>query len=291
MSKSKTSTPRPSFVHKFAGFLGGRGRPLTAAAILLGGFFGTWYYVWAGVRGHVLASPDYVLTAKSIEITPLPPWIHSDVREEVFGAAQFGGPLSILDDNLTERLASAFSLHPWVAKVRRVAKKYPAKVEVDIEYRQPVLMVDTPNGLLPVDAQGVLLPGGDFSPVEQSRYPRLVGVETQPMGTLGERWGDPRVLGAAQIAAAVGGNWSPWRLDRIVPSVKPASNAAEDYVYMLVARSGTQIYWGRAPHTNVAGELPPTEKVARLTQYIATNGTFDGRDGPQQLDLRTLRRP
>lgn len=289
MSKPKSS-PRPTLLNKLAGFLGGRGRPLTATAILLGGFFGAWYYVWAGVRGHVLGSPDYVLTAKSIEITPLPSWIHSEIREEVFGAAQFNGPLSILDDNLAERLAAAFSLHPWVAKVRRVTKKYPAKVEVEIEYRQPVLMVDTPSGLLPVDAQGVLLPGGDFSPVEQSRYPRLVGVETQPMGTLGERWGDPRVFGAAQIVAAIGSNWSQWRLDRVVPSIKPASNASEDYVYMLVARSGTQVYWGRAPHMNFTGELPPTEKVARLSQYFTTHGTFDGRDGPQQLDLRTLRR-
>jgi hypothetical protein len=291
MAKSKQSAAKvPTVLTRFLAFVQGRGRPLVAGLIVAGVFLGTWYYVWREVRAHVFASSDYVFTVESLEISPPPPWIHTDIRAEVFGAASFSRPLSILDDDLTQRLGAAFALHPWVSKVRQVTKHHPARVKVDLEYRQPVLMVDTSSGLLPVEAQGMLLPAGDFSPVEQARYPRLIGVETQPMGTLGERWGDPRVFGAAQIAAAIGPQWLEWRLDRIMPSLKPASNASEDYLYILLTRSGTQVFWGRSPHSNVSGELPTSEKLARLSHYFATHGTLDGRDGSQQLDIRNMRR-
>jgi hypothetical protein len=256
---------------------------LIFATFLLG-----WYLMWHEVRGHVLSSSDYRVTPQEVEITPLPGWIHTDIRAEVFRNASLDGPLSIMDDNLAERIATAFSLHPWVAKVRRVTKHHPARVKVELEYRRPVLMVEVPGGLLPVDARGVLLPGGDFSPIEKSRFPRLIGCETVPLGTAGESWGEARVVGAAELAAVLGSAWEELRLAQIIPCAGSSAGGPDEIAYVLTTRGGTRIIWGSAPGARAAGEPSPAEKLAALRQHAAAFETSAGRDGPQELDLRTL---
>jgi hypothetical protein len=62
----------------------------------------------------------------------------------------------------------------------------------------------------------------------------------------------------------------------------------EDPGFELFTRSGTRIVWGLAPGSNAAGELPATEKVARLQQYLDEHKTLEGPSGPQELDVRTL---
>ena len=69
------------------------------------------------------------------------------MRAEVFHDGNLNPPLSIMDDNLTRRVYDAFSLHPWVGKVRQVRKFYPARVEVELVYRKPVCMVAVQGGL------------------------------------------------------------------------------------------------------------------------------------------------
>ena len=152
------------------------------------------------------------LTPDRVEITPIPDWIHTDIREEAFRDASLDEPLSILDENLVERIARAFSLHPWVEEVRRVRKRHPARLEIDLVYRRPVCMVVVPDGMHTVDIEGVLLPADHFPPVEAMQYPRLRGVETTPTSP-GTRWRDVRVIEAAEIAAAFGDVWQELRLD------------------------------------------------------------------------------
>jgi hypothetical protein len=254
------------------------------AVVLIGG----WYLLWGEVRGHVLGSRDYLVAPTDVEIPPPPNWIRGDLRLEVFRMAGLEGPLHLVDEDLCARLAAAFALHPWVAKVHEVRKRYPAHVKVDLSYRQPLLVVETPGELLPVDRQGVLLPAEEFSPLEKARFPRLIGLGTAPLGTAGEPWGDPRVLGAAEIVDALGPAWNELKLDRIAASSKPISHTPEDYLYVLLTRGGTQIIWGRAPHIKAAGELTAAEKLRRLRTYVERHGTLEGRGGPQTLDVRDL---
>ena len=107
----------------------------------------------------------------------------------------------------------------------------PASVKVDLAYRKPVCMVVVPGGLLPVDAEGILLPRGegDFSPIEATRYPRLEGVDHMPTGPVGSRWTDAKVIGGAEIAAAIGPAWEAFGLHRIVPlAADPAGSVGGD---------------------------------------------------------------
>ena len=273
---------------KLVALLFGPARTATLLVLLVVLFCGGTYLVWQKVNPRVLASDQYAVTPREVEITPPPPWIHSGIRDEVFRDASLDGPLSIMDDDLTEHIGTAFSLHPWVARVRSVSKHHPARVVVELDYRRPVCMVEVTDGLLPVDVQGVVLPVGDFSPVEASRYPRLVNVGTDPMGPVGTRWGDDRVVGGAEIASALGPVWKQLKLQRIVPLPTNSRNATKDYVYALFTRGGTRIIWGRAPGVNAPGELLPAEKISRLKWAAEKNGGLDNY-GSQVLDVHSLR--
>src|SRR5690606_21763453 len=163
-----------------------------------------------------------------------PAWIHTDIKTEVIRDASLDGALSILDDGLTRRIANAFELHPWVARVHRVSKRHPARVEVDLVYRQPVAMVAVSGGLWPVDADGTLLPSEDFSPAEARKYPRIARVESHPANPAGKNWGDVHVVGAAQIARALAPHWQNLKLYRVLAPVRGLGTRDVDgYTYEL----------------------------------------------------------
>jgi hypothetical protein len=250
-------------------------------------FGGGWYLTWRAVRQDVLSSVAYRLTPDAVEITPVPEWIHKqekDICREVFRDASLDPPLSILDDGLVERVRSALALNPWVAKVLSVRKYHPARVKVDLVYRQPVCVVEIGTERHPVDADGILLPSEDLSVTEAALYPRLVGIETWPGTPLGSRWNDPRVAGAAEIAHAFGAAWAALGLERIVPIPQPGTDRSGNCTYELVTRGGTRASWGRAP-SSAPGEPSPAEKVGKLQEYFKQHGTLEGTKGPQQFDL------
>jgi hypothetical protein len=270
-------------------FAWGPGRTGTLFVLILVGCGVVATLIWRRVAPHVRASRQYALTLDQIYVTPPPAWIHSDVRAEVFRSASLDPPLSTLQDNLARRIFDAFAMHPWVAKVvavTMVSRHPPARVDVELVYRQPACMVEVPGDLLPVDAEGVLLPSGDFSPIEKQSYACLGGIDTRPMRPVGQPWGDGRVLDGAQIAAAFGPAWQQLKLYRIQPS--PASLAAREPTYELFSRAGTRIIWGLPPGTKVLGEASPAEKIARLQQYAADHGGLDTQGSPMTLDLPAL---
>ena len=277
----------PAWFVRSVVYLVGPARTATLAVLLVVAFAASaclaLHYAWP----HVWASGRFVVTPEQVSITPLPLWIHTDIRADVFRNASLDPPLSILDDNLVERIAEAFSLHPWVAKVVRATKRPGPHVEVEIVYRRPVCMVEIPSGLLPVDVEGVLLPSGDFSPLEAQSYPCLGGIDTRPMGPVGQRWGDPRVADAAEIAAAFSSVWQQLRLYRIQPTPRATSTPAAP-TYELFTRAGTQIAWGPGPGSQTSGEPSPAEKVACLLSYATEHGSLDSPGRSQPLDVRQL---
>lgn len=254
--------------------LQGKHRAAMAVAIVaLAG--GSCYLAWHEVSGRVLAESQYVLESKQIDVSPPPPaWIQSDIRNDVVREAGIDGPLSLVDPQLTVRMADAFAAHPWVARVERVSKHYPASLLVVVSYRRPVAMVEVDGGAggLPVDGSGVLLPSRDFTADDAQRYPRIGEIHAKPAGPVGSPWGDPRVVGAAQVAAVLLDDWKKLGLFRIVPGEKRPGRRGAEYTYLLVTHSGTTIQWGRSPATQVPGEVPAVEKIAQLKRYAAQNG-------------------
>lgn len=278
--KQKTS----AFSSLFAWLLG-TGRPVLILLTLAAAAAGGSYAAWRRLGPRILAGPDFSVGPEQVEITPLPDWIHrkpGELQREVFRDPSLGGPLSLVDDELTQRIYQAFSRHPWIARVGTVSKHHPAGVRVSLSYRRPVCMVEVPGGVLAVDVEGVLLPSEDFSPIEAARYPHLTGVDRKPAGPPGRRWGDARVVGGAEIAAALEPLWDVLKLKTIEPVADGAAQTLEPQ-FALRTRGGARILWGYAPGANVLGEPPAAEKIQRLQRHLDRNGSLDT---PPNFDLR-----
>lgn len=265
-------------------FLLGPGRTLTLSLLIVVLFGGAWYWGWQQVRADVTSSQAYVLSPADIVVTDRPGWMSFDIREQVFRDPGLQQGLSIMDPDLNQRIAAAFAAHPWVAEVKRVSKRHPAQVVVDLKYHEPVLMVFSPGRVTPVDVEGNALPPGDIPLNEVMRYPRLeCDSLPTPRGLAGDQWGDPRVVGAAEIAAALGDRWATCRLDRIEPVTDPATNRVGDIIYRLQTRSGSIVVWGRSPGTHAPGEPTTAEKLAYLDEEIAKYGTLEGPKGRSRV--------
>jgi hypothetical protein len=264
-----------------------RRRAAVAALLVLATVgYGGWH-LWNRVEDEVLLRPEYTLEPHQIQITPTPQWIRADVKLQALRDGSLDGRLSILDERLAQRLAKAFALHPWVARVEGVVKHYPSRVTVELVYRRPAAMVEVPGGLFPVDEAAVLLPSTDFTTVEARKYPRLVGIDSQPLGPVGTPWGDRSVVEGAGIAVALREVWDDLRLQSVRRvRVTGSGFAAPENEYELITQSGTTIPWGRAPGNEQATEAPLAEKIARLKQYASDYGGLDESARRNDLDLR-----
>lgn len=291
MAGEKKAAAPPAAVPKRRAFtrlrqaLAGRTALVLALAALAAGAAGA-YAAWRKVRGTVLAGDEYRLGAHDMEITPPPKWIRSDVKSEVIRYGGLGANLSILDERLTVRVAQAFSLHAWVERVERVYKQHPARVVVELVYREPVAAVEVEDGILFVDAKGVLLPTEDFTAADAERYPRIRGVRSSPLRPVGSSWGDPEVLAAAQIAAALRHDWGKLKFYRLAAADNELARPGEAR-FEIVTHRGTKVLWGRSPAAATSGEMSAGEKLARLLELSARFGTLDDvpRSG-QPIDLR-----
>ena len=247
---------------------------------------------WRQFGRNVVARPIYRIAAESIETTPPPAWIRTDVRAEIVQDGALND-LTIFDRDASIRVYQAFELHPWVAKVVRVSKHPPARLTVDLEYRQPVAWVEVAGakpgdegGVIPVDRQASVLPSRDFTQEDLGNYPRISIPNVRPYGLAGTAWGDSRVVGAARIAAALPRNWKSLRLYRIqlAADTELARTQAEP-VYELETVARHRIVWGNAPGMESPDEPPLAVKIDRLLQLAESVESLD--QIPQSgVDLR-----
>jgi len=231
--------------------------------------------------------PEYHASAAQFRVTEPPAWVPETLVAQALERARIPQDVSLLDEDLVEKIAAAFRAHPWVEEVVGVRKGSSAGIEVELHYRKPVAMVRTAAGLFPVDAGGVLLPAADFSPGDVRRYPLIDNVRTIPRGGEGAAWGDPLVASAARLADVLGESWSRLELGSIyVPDAPAEPGAVLDPIFELRTPGGTRIIWGRAPGSGHPGELSPEQKIGRLEKYRADFGRFDQPHGPYEIDIR-----
>jgi hypothetical protein len=259
---------------------------LVVAAVVIG---------WRQWGRSVVARPVYRLAVENIRITPSPPWIRTDIRAEVVRDNALTD-LSIFDKDVTIRVYQAFELHPWIARVKRVSKHPPARLDVDLEYRRPVAWVEVPAGIMPgneggvvpVDADSVVLPSRDFTEQNLADYLWISVSGITPFGQAGAPWGDPRVAGAARIATLLEDCWRELQLTRIrVPSDDTPARYDRPPIYELETQQQRRIIWGHAPGIDVPGEPAVSVKRARLQRLAGEGGDVD-KSAQQTLDLRSL---
>lgn len=235
---------------------------------------------------------QYRLQTAQIEITPPPRWVPTDLAEQVARRAGLSDELSLLDKDVTRRVAEAFERHPWVKGRVRVSTSVPARMRVELEYREPVAMVRVAStaGLFPIDAEATLLPSADFAPAEIPKYPLIENVKTPPRGAEGTVWKEDRVIAAARLAVLLKPYWQQFGLQSIrVPESSDNQLAWEDLNLQLATRGGSRVIWGRAPGAKHPGELTADKKIERIKFYLKHHGPFDAAHGPYEYDITQWR--
>lgn len=245
--------------------------------------------LWRRVEPLVINRDRYLVPAEAIIANQPPEWIVCDVRSQVISTSGLDRRLSILDPGFAKAIENAFTLHPWVERVVKIEKSVPAAVRVELEYRKPVAVIETPLAsgfeLLPVDARAIHLPAGDVPLIRRNYLPRITGIVGQPPA--GQRWDDPRVVGAVDLAAQLADVWDGLHLAEIVPSARPEVQGERRYfVYDIVAQGGTRIVWGAPPVEAAPGEAEFATKKARLQQCDREYGPFDSVKSPDVVDIR-----
>jgi hypothetical protein len=288
---ARSKTTKPFAGNRLQSFV--RFRPKVWAGLLLvvlAGLAGS--FLWRQQLEVVAQDPRFQVTPDAVTITPPPPWIRTDVRSEVLRDAALVGKLSLLDDwdSLIGRVRQGFESHPWVASVKRITRRLPNSLEIELEYRRPVAAVESRSEsgvvLLPVDGAGVRLPETDLSEAELRYLPRISEVLGRPM--VGHGWEDPRVLGGIKLASTLYDVWRQLRLVEIIPSAHPiVQGDYRHYSYEIVTSGRTRIVWGAAPgDEQTAGESSVATKRQRLLDFAARNGRLDAIDGPASVDVR-----
>jgi hypothetical protein len=287
-----TNKPKPAAVGTAFSIAGVLLRPHNRGLVLTGvmvvAAIGGSIYAWHRWAKPTLQSAEYVVTPDRIIVTPQPTWVHSQVKTEVLRTAG-ASRLDLRDPKLVEDLAHAFALHPWIAKVLRVEKQFPAQVNVEVQYRRPVLVVklDIPSdqGLLFLDEASVLLPTIDFAPSQAKNYLRVTSGGEAPSSIYGTPWGSERIAGAARLAAAWQNRWQPLGLYWIVA----ARSSSGEMVYELRTQEDkVRIVWGSPLGHESAGEPTAEQKIAALEKYVRDKGPLDREGGTALIDLREL---
>jgi hypothetical protein len=290
-SKDDKGQPKPRWQVQLAATLAQYRVPLMIGTIVvfIGGAIGLWRRYGAEIESQ--RAEKFLVALDGFEVPTQPAWIPADIRAEVFQDAGWQQqPPSILETDLTVRVAQAFEQHTWVAKVTRVTKHHPARVVVDLQYRRPVAMVEVDyqgqSGLLPVDNLGVLLPPEDFKAEDAVTFPRITVDYNGPEGSVGTPWGDARVAGGAAIAGLLINEWKNLGLYRIIALASSVGSATDSPQYELHTRSGSRVLWGHAPEAETAGEPKALHKCRQLAAYVQQNGSLATIEKPVVIDVR-----
>lgn len=236
---------------------------------------------------NVYNRPEYRVKTADIQVTQPPHWVPQDLVDQVIKLAGLPEEYSVIDKHMTQDVYEAFAQHPWVEEVVSVRANVPAAIEVKLNYRRPVAMVQVSGGMYPIDRKGILLPPSDFAVSATRLYPRVDGVRSTPQGSPGSLWGDPVVEGAARLADELASHWKKFKLTAI-RCPKPGTDVSSpDGVYSLVSQGGSRILWGRSPGSDHPGELATDKKISRMLNYVTTFGGFDQPSGgPYEIDIR-----
>ncbi len=200
MPKPRSQLPPPTIPWLPWWLRGRMGRWLVRSAalvLLVAGFLGGVIWLGGWARTQVHDQPRYQAALADIDCDVPDGMERGAFLDEVQYLSQLGPTINVLDDDVRDRLASAFARHPWVQKVQEVEITPPRTVRVRLRFRTPVLAVAWEGGLRAVDGDGVLLPKN--APTRD--LPVYDGVPQRPRGPAGTHWGDTDLERAARKAA------------------------------------------------------------------------------------------
>lgn len=232
-----------------------------ALGLLVGGYFAEEYLTdYSQTRKSTVMRPELV------EIVGAPAWMSQGLKQHIrFVVASKAGDHP-LDSAGLERAAEVLGRDAWVKEVRQIRRTPEGYVRVWAEYRQPIALVERPEGCRPVDAEGVRLPG--LYPADEAAaigLPVLKGVPTNAIAD-GDIWPGTELHAALVLASTL--HREPYYSQ--IRSVVISPKDDRDRVRLSLVTTNGTLNWGLPPGTEGALEASPDTKKSRIAQIWNT---------------------
>jgi hypothetical protein len=212
------------------------------------------------VNARVRGLDDFRVDLSVAWLARAPAWLPAAERKAFAASVASAGTLPFHEEGVAESVADRLEADPRVARVLGSRRRHPDAVEVMVELRRPVALVEAGGRTVAVDREGVLLPG------DYAKYPlpRIRG-GSGDLPSPGKPCAKSVVEGAA-VAAAL----PPDLVFPLGLTVVDVSGVEKGTAILLQKRTAKgeaplSVEWGRSPASPEA-ELDPTAelKVAHL---------------------------
>ncbi len=189
-----------------------------------------------------------------------------------------------MDSASLEAAYVALSNSPWIDKVDLVRRSGAGRVEVFVDYRTPVALVEAKDGFHLVDADGRRLPGVyPYAQLQALGLPAIIGAQHAPPQE-GKAWqGDDLRSGLTMVRTITGQPWAP-QVRAIDVKNDHGRNSSDRPHLLLITRQG-RVNWGRAPGDEGVNEPATDRKLVMLARVAdAYGGQIDA--AGQVVDVR-----
>jgi hypothetical protein len=260
----------PGFARTLGETLGMCVRPLFPLTMLVVIYAGVSYLLWRPLNGAADDSEFAArarLTSKTlndaIRSQKHGAWIaEQDLRQLAATGVFTGKNQSVFEPGLARKLAAAYERDGWVERVRAVRLRYPAQLEVELDFRRPCARLD--NGAV-LDRQGVALNLSAGSPYA-ANLPVLAGV-AQRVPIAGRACAEHAVNDALDLLAVVRDS-----LAQCPGNLRIVRVEQSDGRWTVSTQNGPKILWGAFTDDPPLGEPRTGEKAQLLRRRIAESG-------------------
>ncbi|NLX14461.1 MAG: hypothetical protein GXY44_12515 [Phycisphaerales bacterium] len=230
------------------------------------------------LRQYVLTRPDFDPPVKlDLVCQPGNQWIDDEGwRPRILSAIEMPKSAQWRDADLLAEVARRMEATGWVAQVRQVTKEMNGVVRVDCDYRRPIAMIYTRQGLsnsswsegfIPIDADGVRLPEEYGSVGSEAGWIRIFGVRTAPppVGRSYDRQTDAEA--AVRLARLIFQQPFAVQISAIdMANYRGRRDRNQEHI-VLRTRRGGEIIWGSAIGEECE-ELDPAAKIRNIALFL-----------------------
>ena len=222
------------------------------------------------IEDWVRAMPRFSIQPDCLVIKTLPAWARPFIKK--VAPVALPASLNMFDATIAAQIAQSFLRNPWVREVKRVSKKFPNQISIQVILRRPVAFIFMNNRYYAVDEQGVRLSGGyPILPILPYFLPYIVGGDC-PIPAPGRQWQDHHLLDALQVVRCL----VDYKIFESLPVefIRIAKTPARYKVIVLVTQDEKRIIWGRTLRCDLPVILPKRRIKALQSLYpVLLNST------------------
>ncbi|HLX60648.1 MAG TPA: hypothetical protein VKX17_05145 [Planctomycetota bacterium] len=241
-------------------------RPLVPLTVLVVVYAGISFLLWRplnGESGDFESAAQAKLSEKSLitafVANPRPAWMpKDDYRQLAFEGAGVGKNNSVMTPGLSRKLAATYERNSWVERVREVRLRYPARMELELDFRKPCAKLER---FAVLDRAGFVLNLSAENPILRE-LPTITGV-TVKATPVGRALSEKAALSALDLLSVVRDT-----LAKSPGNLRVVSAEQSEGMWKLTTQCGSErgplILWGTFSDDPPIDEPRTQEKLESL---------------------------